>query len=66
MNLSATKNKTACPCCGKTQVEEYEVCDVCNWENDPVQLWKPTLKGGANNMSLNEARIAFERNEPVT
>lgn len=45
-----------CPCCGKTLVEDYDICDVCNWENDPVQRWKPDSAGGANVMSLNEAR----------
>lgn len=41
-------SKIACPVCGKSQVEEYEICPVCFWENDPVQLWKPQLAGGAN------------------
>lgn len=54
-----------CPCCGKAHVEEYEICDVCNWENDPVQLWKPDLKGGANIMSLSEARKAYKENKPI-
>ena len=45
-------SKIACPVCGKSQVEEYEICPVCFWENDPVQLWKPQLAGGANQMSL--------------
>lgn len=54
-----------CPCCGKTMVGEYDVCSVCNWENDPIQLWKPDRKGGANRMSLNEAREAFQKGEPV-
>ena len=25
-----------CPVCGKTHVAEYDICDVCGWENDPV------------------------------
>ena len=41
------------PCCGKTLVEDYNICD---WENDPVQRWKPNRAGGANVMSLSEAR----------
>lgn len=63
--MSAIKNDRVCPCCGKTHVEEYEICDVCNWENDPVQSWKPDLKGGANQMSLNEARRAYKNNKPI-
>ncbi|ARP50579.1 hypothetical protein B6259_06620 [Ruminococcaceae bacterium CPB6] len=32
------------------------VCPVCGWEDDGVQLDEPDLEGGANEMSLNEAR----------
>ena len=34
-------------------------------ENDPVQLWKPQLAGGANQMSLEQARAAYARGEEV-
>ena len=54
-----------CPCCGKTFVTEYDVCEVCFWENDPIQLRKPDFRGGANQMSLNEARIAYSKGEKV-
>lgn len=43
-----------CPVCGKTHVAEYDICDVCGWENDPVQLFEPNLPGGANEMSLQQ------------
>lgn len=58
-------NKIPCPCCGQTMVGEYEICDVCLWENDPVQLWKPTQGGGANVMSLNEAKKAYKASRKV-
>ena len=58
-------SKIACPVCGKSLVEEYEICPVCFWENDPVQLWKPQLAGGANQMSLEQARAAYARGEEV-
>lgn len=61
--MSSTEIK--CPVCGKTFVAEYDVCTVCNWENDPVQLWKPDQGGGANIMSLNEARAAYQNGEEV-
>ena len=54
-----------CPCCGKSTVSEYDICDICNWENDPVQRENPELKGGANEMSLNEAIRAFENGKKV-
>ncbi len=30
----------------------YEICDVCGWEDDPVQLAHPLMGGGANKFSL--------------
>lgn len=54
--------KVLCPCCGEGYVEEghnYDICDVCYWEDDPVQFADPDYRGGANRMSLNEARKAY-------
>lgn len=48
-----------CACCGKGIVDSYEICDVCGWQNDIVQNKHPDYKGGANYMSLNEAKKAF-------
>ncbi|MFS2109752.1 CPCC family cysteine-rich protein [Sphingomonas sp. Sphisp140] len=44
--------------CERTEMEDgdYVVCPVCGWENDPVQLADGDYAGGANHMSLNEAR----------
>ena len=56
------KNKYRCPVCGKHSFEEinaYEICPICGWEDDPLQRREPDLKGGANSMSLNEAREAY-------
>jgi hypothetical protein len=49
-----------CPCCGEFTLSEkdfYEICPVCNWEDDPVQSTDPTYAGGANTMSLIQARV---------
>lgn len=54
-----------CPCCGQVVVEEYEICPVCKWQNDPVQLAHPDTSRGANYMTLNEARAAYARGEVV-
>lgn len=57
-----------CPCCYQHDLYEsggYEICPVCNWEDDPVQLKKPDLAGGANQMSLSEAREAFKQGRKV-
>lgn len=45
-----------CPVCGKEILEPHDICDVCGWENDTLQLHKPDRLGGANPISLNQAR----------
>ena len=52
----------ACPCCGNhtlSEVGEYEVCPICFWEDDPVQLSDLNYVGGANRCSLNQARAEW-------
>jgi hypothetical protein len=54
----------ACPCCGyKTFDHEpngsYDICSVCFWEDDPIQLEDPDYEGGANPMSLRQAQQNF-------
>lgn len=34
----------------------FDICDVCNWQNDPAWQTDPNRRGGANSISLNEAR----------
>ena len=45
-----------CPCCGFLMFDEppgsFDICTVCHWEDDPVQLSHPLLAGGANHESL--------------
>lgn len=53
--------KYQCPCCGYYTFNEevngsYNICAVCFWEDDPVQLEDPTYDGGANHVSLIQAR----------
>ena len=54
-----------CPVCGMYELERFEVCDNCEWQNDLYQLEHPEREGGANNMSLNEAREAYAKGEPI-
>jgi hypothetical protein len=56
-------NLYPCPCCGSIVFAtkgDYEVCDVCGWEDDPVQSTDPDYAGGANETSLNQARKHWE------
>jgi anaerobic ribonucleoside-triphosphate reductase len=51
-----------CPCCGSevlAALGEYEVCEVCGWEDDPVQSADPSYSGGANKESLNQAKARW-------
>ena len=53
-----------CPCCGYLTLGEeppgsFEICPVCGWEDDEVQFKDPTFRGGANVMSLEQARRSF-------
>jgi hypothetical protein len=53
-----------CPCCGFLTIGEqppgtFEICSVCFWEDDNVQFDDPDYAGGANKVSLNEARRSF-------
>ncbi|WP_246019954.1 CPCC family cysteine-rich protein [Limnobaculum zhutongyuii] len=54
----------SCPCCGAKVIDElgcYEICPVCDWENDPVQSSDPEYAGGANEMSLNSAKKIYNK-----
>lgn len=55
-----------CPCCGNKMISEpgnYEICPVCDWEDDPVQLSDPDLLGGENILSLlNATKVVFIKN----
>ena len=52
-----------CPCCGHLVFEEppgsYDICSICFWEDDDVQLRWPDMAGGANTSSLIESQRNF-------
>jgi hypothetical protein len=53
--------RRACPCCGHRTLDDlspgsYEICPVCFWEDDLIQFEDPAFRGGANRVSLTEAR----------
>ena len=53
-----------CRCCGSLTISEYdsyEICCVCNWEYDDQQYDNPDYGGGANEMSLNQAKATSNR-----
>jgi hypothetical protein len=53
-----------CPVCGYLTLAEppgsYEICKVCGWEDDALQLEFPTSRaGGANETTLLDAQRKF-------
>ncbi len=52
-----------CPCYGYLMFGEppgsYDICEICFWEDDVVQLAFPDLAGGANECSLIGGQVAF-------
>lgn len=56
----------SCRCCGAFTLLEsggWEICDVCGWEDDPVQAIDPDFAGGANEMTLRQAQGALHRRQ---
>lgn len=53
----------SCLCCSyKTNSKRYsyEICQICFWEDDPVQGDDPDFDGGANGPSLRQAQRNFQ------
>lgn len=55
----------ACPCCSYLTLSEnppgtHEICEVCGWEDDLVQFNASQRTGGANSISLDEARKNYK------
>jgi hypothetical protein len=55
--------KFPCPCCGYLVFDEgpgsYDICPICFWEDDAVQLEFATNGGGANKVSLVDGQRNF-------
>lgn len=56
----------ACPCCGHMTMPDdgsfpgsFAICPVCFWEDDNVQLDDIDFAGGANQVSLRQARSNY-------
>ncbi len=53
--------KCNCPICNKYEFdEEYDICPICSWEHDLVQESDEDYGGGANQLSVKEARILYK------
>ena len=53
------RDNKKCACCGYYTLPYdslFEICEVCFWEHDEVMEELPNETGGANDISLNEAK----------
>jgi hypothetical protein len=51
-----------CACCGYYAVPGYfDICRVCEWQQDDVQENDPDFEGGANEMSLNQYKAWWQK-----
>lgn len=61
--LLASVPRLPCPSCGFLVFNEppgsYDICPICFWEDDDVQLRFPDFAGGANKPSLMDAQRNF-------
>ena len=51
-----------CPVCEEYSFEfpdDYDNCPICGWENDGLQRAKRDYWGGANDLSVNEAKAVY-------
>lgn len=49
-----------CPVCG-TEVELDDICEQCKWQN----TGEYNIDGGPNEMTLEEARVAYKEGRPI-
>jgi cold shock CspA family protein len=64
VRVSARLGAFLCPVCAKSipgEPGQYDICDFCGWEDDPVQRDDQHYAGGANELSLHEARTKVLR-----
>lgn len=61
-------NPKICACCAQKTLPEnsaFEICPVCGWQDDDIQNDDPDFEGGANDMSLNQAKVAYAQGKKV-
>lgn len=62
------EQKKKCKCCENLTIDVdslFDICENCGWQSDLVQEENPDYRGGANKMSLNEAKKAYKEGKKV-
>lgn len=60
------EKKFICPCCGEKTLcfdDEFDICEICGWIDDPLQHDDPDDTEGQNPMSLNEAKSLWAKQQ---
>lgn len=52
-----------CPVCGN-EVDVFDICENCNYQNSGPKETENSPKG-PNKMTLKEAKIAYDKGEPI-
>ncbi len=64
-SLMTSPQKYQCACCQHFTLDSeqghFDICPVCYWQDDEIQLSKPDYQGGANTISLNRARLNYKK-----
>jgi len=62
-SVESPETRNPCPCCGHLTLRmptgSHELCPVCFWEDDLVQLRWPDYSGGANRPALIDAQRTY-------
>lgn len=62
------EKKHLCPVCGKYEFEKrlsFDICEECGWQDDLLDEDNPDSVSGANEMTLDEAKEAYNNGEQV-
>lgn len=67
--LAMNEESFPCPRCAFLVLGEtsgsYEICELCSWEDDHLQLANPAMGGGANKRSLVQSQLLALQRLPV-
>lgn len=64
MEATSENNKHQCPCCDYYTLSErgiYDICPVCFWEDDGIDINQLDQHSGPNHITLRAGRSNFQK-----
>ncbi|WP_243472115.1 CPCC family cysteine-rich protein [Winogradskyella sp. MH6] len=58
------ESELQCPCCDYYTLSErgvYDICPICFWEDDAIDITELDKHSGPNHITLREGRLNFEK-----